>query len=116
MAKKPFSELVRERAPNFYRIEAAFQEFESGRPVTQRTIDTNEPIFITENRSLGVTYVIAGKRVIGRIKYPPNHNLRRGEAKRVSTFVDPDTGETLTLGQSERQESDKPSTDRDKDG
>ena len=116
MAKKPFSELVRERAPNFYRVEAAFQEFEAGRPVTQRTVDTNEPIFITENRSLGITYVIAGRRVIGRIKYPPNHNLRRDEAKRVSTFVDPDTGETLTLGQSERRGSDKPSTDRGKDG
>ena len=115
MAKKPFSELERERAPNFYRVEAAFQEFEARRPVTQRTVDTNEPIFITEDRSLGVTYVIAGRRVIGRIKYPPNHNLRRDEAKRVSTFVDPDTGETLALGQPERQEPDEASTDRDKE-
>ena len=114
MAKKPFSELVRERAPNFYRIEAAFHEFESGRPVTQRTVDTNEPIFITEDRFLGVTYVTAGTRLLTRLKFPPNHDLRRDEATSVSTFVDPDTGETLTLGQPERRESDKVSTDRHK--
>ena len=114
MTKRSFFELVRERQPNFDRIEAALDEFAAGKPVTQRTVDTNEPIFITDNRRLGDTFVVAGTRLLTRLKFPPNHDLRRDEATSVSTFVDPDTGETLTLGQPERQESDKVSTDRHK--
>ena len=107
---------VRERQPNFDRINAALDEFAAGKPVTQRTVDTNEPIFITDNRQLGVTYVNAGKRVLARIKYQPNYDLRQDEATRVSTFHDPETGETIGPRQPERRGSGKPPTDRDKDG
>ena len=106
---------IREREPNFDRIEAALDEFAAGKPVTQRTVDTNEPIFIADNRQLGAMYVIAGKRVLARFKFPPNYDLPREEARRVSTFRDPQTGETIAPGQSERRGADKLATDRDKD-
>ena len=104
---------VRQRQPNFDRIHAALREFAAGTLVTQRTVDTNEPIFITEDDFLGVTYVNAGKRVLARFKYQPNYDLRQDEATRVSTFHDPQTGETIAPGQPERRGSGKPPTDRD---
>ena len=111
MTKKPFFELVREREPNFDRINAALDEFAAGRPVTQRTVDTNEPIFIIDNRLLGDTFVIAGNRLLAHFKFLPNYDVPREQVRRVSTFVDPETGETIAPGQSERRSSDKPSTD-----
>ena len=114
--EKSLFDRIRERQPNFERMNAALDEFAAGQPVTQRTVDTNEPIFITDNRQLGVTYVTAGKRVLARFKFPPNYDLPREQARRVSTFHDPQTGETIAPGQPERQGSDKLPTDRDKDG
>ena len=107
---------IRERQPNFDRINAALDEFAAGQPVTQRTINTNEPIFVTDNMQLGVTYVTAGKRVLARFKFPPNYDLPREQARRVSTFHDPETGETTVPRQPERRGSGKPPPDRDKDG
>ena len=66
---------IRERQPNFDRINAALDEFAAGQPVTQLTIDTNEPIVITQDKFLGVTYVTAGNRVLARSKYKPNFDL-----------------------------------------
>ena len=109
--KEPF-DWIREREPNFDRIHAALREFAAGMLVTQRTVDTNEPIFITEGDFLGVTYVNAGKRVLARFKYQPNYDLRQDEATRVSTFHDPETGETIGPRQPERRDSGKPPTDR----
>ena len=114
MTKRSFFDLVRERQPNFDRIEAALDEFAAGKPVTQRTVDTNEPIFITDNRRLGDTFVVAGNRMLAHFKYQPNYDLPREQARRVSTFRDPQTGKTIAPGQPERQESDKVSTDRHK--
>ena len=113
--KKPF-DWIREREPNFDRIYAALDEFEAGKPVTQRTVDTNEPIFITDNRQLGAMYVTAGKRLLAHFKFPLNYDLPREQARRVSTFHDPQTGETIEPRQPERQRSDNVPTDRDEDG
>ena len=114
--EKSLFDRIRERQPNFDRMNAALDEFAAGKPVTQCTVDTNEPIFIADNRQLGAMYVIAGKRVLARFKFPPNYDLPREEATRVSTFHDPETGETIGPGQPEQRDSDELPIDRDKDG
>ena len=116
MTKKSFFELVRERQPNFDRMNAALDEFAAGKPVTQRTVDTHEPIFITDNRRIGDMFVVAGNRMLAHFKLLPNYELPREQARRVSTFHDPETGETIVPRQPEQRDSDKPPTDRDKDG
>ena len=114
--EKSLFDRIRERQPNFDRMNAALDEFAAGKPVTQRTVDTNEPIVITQDKFLGVTYVTAGNRVLARSKYKPNFDLDPKAATRVSTFHDPETGETIAPGQPERPGLEKPSPDRDKDG
>ena len=114
--EKGLFDRIREREPNVDRIHAALRQFTAGEPVTQRTVDTNEPIVVMRDDFLGVIYVSAGKRVLTRLSYKPNFDLDPERATRVSTFHDPQTGETIGPRQPEPRGPDKVSTDRSSSG
>ena len=107
---------IREREPNFDGINAALEEFGAGAPVTQRTVDTNEPIFVISDPARGGLFVRTAQRLLAHFKYSPDNPRLRHGTKRVSTFHDPETGETIEPARPERRGSGKPPPDRDKDG
>ena len=117
MSSKPsFLERARKSQPNFDRINAALEQFGAGRPVTQRTVDTNEPIFVISDPARGGLFVRTAQRLLAHFKYSPDNPRLQHGTKRVSTFHDPETGETIVPRQPERRGSGKPPPDRDKDG
>ena len=107
---------IRERQPNFDRIYAALDEFGAGRPVTQRTVDTNEPIFVISDPARGGLFVRTAQRLLAHFKYSPDNPRLQHGTKRVSTFHDPQTGETIGPRQPEPRGLDKPATDRSSSG
>lgn len=73
-----------ERHPNLDRACKAMDEDAAGLPVTQRTVDTDEPIVVTTNYALGQLWVTAGKRVLTRLSFTPDPTKPR----RMSTHAD----------------------------
>jgi hypothetical protein len=63
-----FLDRMRARNPNFDRINAALDEHAAGGPVTQRTVDTDEPIAVSGGAERGYLYVTAGRRVLAHFK------------------------------------------------
>ena len=49
-------------------IEKAIEEFKAGKPITQRSVDSNEPLVVEESERLGFLLVRAGGRVLYRAK------------------------------------------------
>lgn len=89
---------LRKRVPNIDRIIKASEEFHAGRPVTQRTVDTNQPIFVVVNDRARVTYTYdASGRVLSRASIKRRTVWEPGmPEERHSVFEDPETGERLT--------------------
>ena len=95
---------IRQRVPNIDRIMKASEEFHAGKPVTQRTVDTNQPIFIIVNDRFCFSYTRdATGRVLARAslreRNPPWQPGMPEE--RHSVFEDPETGERLTWSEVE---------------
>jgi hypothetical protein len=64
-----FLDRMRARSPNFDRINAALDEHAAGGPVTQRTVDTDEPITVSGGPERGYLYVTAGRRVLAHFRF-----------------------------------------------
>jgi hypothetical protein len=60
---------MRTREPNFDRINAALDEHAAGRPATQRTVDTDEPIVVSGSPEMGCLYVTAARRVLAHFRF-----------------------------------------------
>ncbi len=56
------------KEPNLPVIEKSIEEFKAGKPVTQRSVDTGEPLVVEESKRLGFLLVRAGQRVLYRAK------------------------------------------------
>lgn len=102
--ERPSTRSVRERIPNFDCMEAAWDELMAGKPVTQRTVDTRQPIFIIIVPHFRAAYVRdAMGRVLSRTSLAPDSpvlKLRAGmtldaQTSYCSVFQDPETGERL---------------------
>jgi hypothetical protein len=64
-----FLDRARAREPNLDRINAALDEHAAGGPVTQRTVDTDEPIVVSGSPEKGYLYVTAGRRVLAHFRF-----------------------------------------------
>ena len=64
-----FLDRMRACSPNFDRINAALDEHAAGDPVTQRTVDIDEPIVVSGSPEEGYLYVTAGRRVLARFRF-----------------------------------------------
>lgn len=90
--------------PSLHRIQQALDEDAAGLPVTQRTVDTNQPIFIVVNERFRFSYTHdATGRVLGRASLQErNPPWQPGmPEERYSVFEDPETGERLTWAEVE---------------
>lgn len=97
-ATSPTVDSLRERVPNFDRMFKAWEEFTAGKPVTQRTVDTNQPIFAVIYHRARATYTYdASGRVLDRASIRQGSPWKPGMPEvTASVFQDPETGERLT--------------------
>ena len=88
--ERPSTRSVREQIPSFDRMEAAWDELMAGRPVTQRTVDTNEPIFIIIVPHFGAAYVrdVTG-RVLSRTSLAPVSPVLKLRTRNRTSCVTP---------------------------
>ena len=56
------------KEPDLAVIEKAIEQFKAGKPVTQRSVDSGEPLVVEESKQLGFLLVRAGGRVLYRAK------------------------------------------------
>ena len=69
-----FREFLLRKNPSLPVIEAAIEAFKAGKPVTQRCVETGEPLVVEESEKLGFLQVRAGNRVLYRTRRKPYPN------------------------------------------
>jgi hypothetical protein len=71
MADEPIPKVLLDRHPELPAIMAAIEEFKANKPVTQRCSQTGNPMFVQEDKELGVLVVMCGDRVVYRSRRRP---------------------------------------------
>jgi hypothetical protein len=67
----PIPRAIKERNPDLPSAMKAVEQFRSGRPVTQRSTVTDEPMEVYENKQIGLLEVVANGKIVYRSRFTP---------------------------------------------